>query len=288
MVMAGIAAESEPVRWFGDDMTTRQALTERNVSRKLQDELLAPFLDGVVLGDSMSESWRYVSLLLRSFTRGRPATTNSGIQGLADTLLAAGGAEVQLSTTVHAVKPDRVETDHGTFHARAVINATDGEDAAWLLGGGRPEWSAQTTYWFSAPRVRKGSLFAVSNAQSPRMGFLDLASVAPGRAPKKKSLIAVSTTGSGERVSEEMARSEAARVYNILKSELHLIERTLVTRAVPRIRIPLRFTQATMRNGVYLAGDYLQTPSIQGAMVSGRRAAYAALYDLAKAEQALA
>jgi len=51
----------------------------------------------------------------------------------------------------------------------------------------------------------------------------------------------------------------------------------VVSRALPKLGVPLVLSKSQRRGEVVMAGDYLQTPSIQGALVSGRRAAQAVL-----------
>ena len=67
------------------------------------------------------------------------------------------------------------------------------------------------------------------------------------------------------------------------KLDVTLIERTVVPRSLPSVTTPLDLQRGQLIDDVVVAGDYLQTPSIQGALVSGRRAARLVLRRLAPA-----
>ena len=62
----------------------------------------------------------------------------------------------------------------------------------------------------------------------------------------------------------------------------------VLPQALPAMMPPHDFTQAVRAGGtttgVYVTGDHRDTSSIQGALVSGRRAAEAVLEDLAQSE----
>ena len=56
-----------------------------------------------------------------------------------------------------------------------------------------------------------------------------------------------------------------------------------IKKALPQVTVlngGLQQMEAKMGEGFYICGDYLDTPSINGAMASGRRAAEAILADL--------
>ena len=75
-------------------------------------------------------------------------------------------------------------------------------------------------------------------------------------------------------------RDDVVRLYDVASSDVTLIDRDVVTRALPVLKTPLNLRQPQAIDNFIAAGDYLQTPSIQGALVSGRRAALLALNRL--------
>ena len=73
------------------------------------------------------------------------------------------------------------------------------------------------------------------------------------------------------------AHHSVARLYNVQSSEVELITTTVVKQALPTTGAPLIIRSDREINGVLYAGDYLETPSIQGALASGAKAARLAL-----------
>jgi predicted NAD/FAD-dependent oxidoreductase len=76
---------------------------------------------------------------------------------------------------------------------------------------------------------------------------------------------------------DQRAIEYAARLFATPTTDISLVEKTVVSRALPKLGVPLVLSKSQRRGEVVMAGDYLQTPSIQGALVSGRRAAQAVL-----------
>ena len=59
----------------------------------------------------------------------------------------------------------------------------------------------------------------------------------------------------------------------VVVADVTLIERISVPRALPKVATPLNLRRSQDVRGIAVAGNHLQTPSIQGALVSRRRTA---------------
>lgn len=258
------------------DTTTRSGLRAAGLSDHAIGNVLLPFLRGALLDDELSTSWHYGQLLLKSFATGRPATLPEGVIGLARALPVD---VVTLNERVRRVGGNRVETDRGTYEARIVLVATDAADAHDLVDAPAREWRAQTAWWFALPPLHGTAQLRLDTLRGRINGALDISSVAPERSPLGRSLVVASANGV---VTDDDAavREDVARLYDVIPGDVQLIERTIVPRALPVTAAPLRLTTPSRHGSVLVAGDYLQTPSIQGALVSGRRAAQAALDEL--------
>ena len=104
---------------------------------------------------------------------------------------------------------------------------------------------------------------------------------APGYSPDGRALVSSSFSGTADRLSERDVRRELARIYGVPADgwvHLHTAE---VPRALPALpaACPLR-RDVALGDGLFVAGDRRDTPSQQGALVSGRRAAQAVLAHL--------
>lgn len=257
------------------DTSTLAGLRRYRFSTSMIEEIWRPFLRGTLLEDDLDSSWRYTQLLLRSFFKGRPGTHPEGIAALPRAMAS------QLRTTslrqgeeVSAIKGLRVQTPSGAYEGRALIVATDPTDATRLIPGDDVAWSGQTTWWLALPKESGGPRLQIDVHGTPFTSALDVTAVAPERAPARSTLVAVPANGSFPTSEFDQGAIEyAARLFDVNATDISLVEKSIVPRALPRLGVPATLSKNQQRGDIVVAGDYLQTPSIQGALVSGRRAA---------------
>lgn len=268
-LLAGVAFASPGRLTRGADCSTRDGLVAEGITDDAIHGVLQPFLRGVLLDEALDTSWHYTQIILQSFVRGRPGTPAAGVQALPQALLAATSVPVRYDESTRSVTADTVTTNHGHYRASSVIVACDASTTSALLGRPAPAWRAQTAYWCALPAQRDTAQLRI-DAVRGLWNTLDIASVAPERAPRGQSLIVASAVGE---VDDPSVRDDVARLYGVARHEVSIIERQVVHRALPVLKRPLDLHRAIEDGGIVLAGDYLHTPSIQGALVSGRRAA---------------
>ena len=264
------------------DCPSRVGLSRWGISSTMIDECFEPFLRGTLLRDGLNDSWHYTQLLLRSFFRGRPGTHPDGIVALPRALAAQLlSTEIRLDEEVQQVTSTSVTTHKGTYTCAGVIVATDATGASHLTGTGETSWLSQTTWWMSVPQEYGGVGIRIDLGDRFFSSALDITSVAPERSPSPRGLIAVPANGNYESDEfDDEASLYVARLYDVATTEVDLVQKTVVARALPKFLGPLNLTRNQRRGDLVLAGDYLQTPSIQGALVSGRRAAHVVLSTL--------
>ena len=257
------------------DTTLIAGLKRYGFSPAMIEGIWQPFLRGTLLEDDLDSSWRYTQLLLRSFYKGRPGTHPEGIAALPRALAARlRTTSLNLGEVVSAVAGTKVQTADREYEGRAVIVATDPTDANGLVPGDDVPWLAQTTWWLALPKESGRSSLQIDTLARPFTSALDLTAVAPERAPANSILVAVPANGRHESSEfDERAIEYAARLFDTPTTEITIVEKSVVSRALPKLGVPLALANRQRRADVVLAGDYLQTPSIQGALVSGRRAA---------------
>jgi phytoene dehydrogenase-like protein len=267
-----------------DDCPTREGLARWGISPTMIDGCFEPFLRGTLLRDGLHDSWRYTQLLLRSFFRGRPGTHARGIVALPEALAAQlRSTDVHLDEEVRDVTGVSVSTKESTYSCASVIVATDARSATLLAGADETSWLGQTTWWMSVPRDSGGVGLRIDLDDRRFSSALDITSVAPERSPATRRLIAVPANGVDQsNENDDAATDFVSRLYEVTTSDVDLVQKTVVAHALPRFDGPLNLRRPQRRGDVVLAGDYLQTPSIQGALVSGRRAADAVLASLAR------
>ena len=108
-----------------------------------------------------------------------------------------------------------------------------------------------------------------------------ISNVAPSYAPLR-TLISSSLVGAyDDSATERAVLAHLARVYGRDTSRWEHVRTYALPRALPAMLPPLDVRRpVALGAGIYVAGDFRDTSSIQGAMVSGRRAAQAVLRDL--------
>ena len=260
------------------DESTRAALARYGVSAAFVEDVVRPFLRGALLDDELETSWRYTQLLLRSFVRGRPGTYPTGVAALPAALAARlGDTTIRLGEAATAIDATSVTTTVQTYRARRVIVATDASSARELVGVPPVRWRAQTAWWLATPRLEDGAVLRLVRGAGRLASALDVSAVAPERAAPGRSLVAVAATGVVEDTSEVTVRETVARLYGLAVADVEVVATSVVPRALVEAPAPLTLSRPSVWGDVVLAGDYLQTPSIQGALVSGRRAAQAVL-----------
>ncbi len=264
------------------DSTLAEALDRAKIRGRLRTGVVEPFLAGVLADWDQTTSATFARLLVRSFLLGSPSVPSSGMARLPE-LLAAGlpvGA-VRLEESVVRVSADRVRTRNQEFRAAAVVVATDPSTAARLAGIEPPLMKSLTTFWHTAdePPTRDKLLHLDADRRGPLVNSAVLTNVAPSYAPAGRTLIASTTIGAdGSEAAEAVVRRQAGLVYGVDPSRWRLITEHVIAEALPAQPPPLRPRRAVrLTTGVLVAGDHRDTASIQGALVSGRRAATAVL-----------
>ncbi len=261
--------------WFAD-------LDAQGVTGPLRTGVLEPFLTGVLAEADGSTSANFVALLLRSFLLGTPAVPSLGMGRLPELIAASlpAGA-VRLQTPVHRVRARAVDTDDGELAAAAVVVATDPTTAARLTDRPATPMKALTTFWHScaAPPSTQPYLHLDADRRGPVVNTVVLTAAAPSYAPAGRSLVASTVLGvAGSAAVEQRVRDQAGSVFGVSTGEWELVATSEITEALPVQPPPLEPRRpAVTAAGIVLAGDHLDTASIQGALVSGRRAATAVL-----------
>ncbi len=263
------------------ERTAEQALRSAGVGDTTLERFFRPFLAGVLLEDALVTSSRYLDLLWRSFVRGPIGLPADGMQALGEQLAdRLGGQRLQLHSPVHAVAPGSVLTGSGRWRADAVVVATDPGTAAQLLPGVDASAPRQvTTHFHVLPESPWGApLIVLGQPRGRLVNSVVLSDAQPCYSPDGRALVASSTLVT---TGEEEVRAEIAEAHGVAPGDLDHLTSVTVAGAQPAAVPPLQLRRPVdLGDGVYVCGDHRDTPSIQGAMASGARAARAVLHAL--------
>jgi phytoene dehydrogenase-like protein len=270
------------------DITSEEALRRAGVDATLMERLLRPFLAGVFLESDLTTSRHFLDLVLRSFVKGTPSVPALGMQRIPEQL--ATGLDVRLHSHVDTVTSHSVTLVDGEhLQAQAVIVATQPLAAQQLLPGMRVPAPRSVTTWYYRPdgdpaRLAEGqAVLTLDGARrGPVINTVVLTHAAPEYAPPGQALVSASALGVRESPAHESAvRDHLGWMYGVPTAGWELIATYPIPYALPAMPVPLDMRRPVRTpSGAYVAGDHRDTSSIQGALVSGRRAAEAVLADL--------
>ncbi|MDT7618873.1 MAG: hypothetical protein QOF00_6320 [Pseudonocardiales bacterium] len=264
------------------DRSAAQELAAAGLDGPVVERFLRPFLSGVLGESALTTSAAYVRLVWRSFALGTIAVPGAGMGAFPARLAATlpAGA-LRLGQRVSDVRPGVVHTADGELTARAVVVATDPTTAGRLLPGlDVPHLYALTTYYHVPPVApARSPLLHLDAAGGPVTNTVVLSAAAPEYAPAGQAL--VSSTVLGGAIDEAVVRRELARLYDVPTDDWAHLHTSEIREALPAFPAgrPLR-SDVALGDGLFVAGDHRDTPSQQGALVSGRRAAEAVLASL--------
>ena len=270
------------------DVTTEEALRQAGVDRSLMEQLLRPFLSGVLLESELSTSRRFLDVVLKSFINGTPGVPALGMQRIPEQL--AAGLDVRLGYRVASVDARTVNVIDGDARsADAVIVATNPSAAARLIPDiAAPQGNSVTTWYYrpncASEELADGQAVLIldGDRRGPLVNTVVLTHAAPDYAPAGSALVSASALGIRESPADENAvREHLAWLYGRPTTGWELIASYPIPYALPAMEVPFALQRPVRTaSGVYVAGDHRDTSSIQGALVSGRRAASAVLKDL--------
>ena len=271
------------------DSTLSQSFDDAGVTGRLRREVLDPLLAGVLVDSHGQSSANFTKLLVRMFALGRPAVPATGMQALPEQVARPLGDRVWLGRRVESITPDgkavHVGVDGQTVTARAAVVATDPVGVALLTPLGEPPTRGLVTWWFEAPEPpHRLPLIAVdgrrhdSTSPGPVWNTAVMTAAAPSYAPPTKHL--VEATCLLDRPDGDASEADVLRhvgeIYGCDTSAWRVVTRHRVEAALPAMTPPLEVrAPVSLGNGVFVCGDHRDTASIQGALVSGQRAAEA-------------
>ncbi len=281
----------------GPDMTLAESLDRFGISGRLREEVLRPFFRVLVGDEDLGTSYQLTMLTMRRLARGIPALPALGMQAVPDQLALGLECRVELGVRVtgiaRAAAPARavaVTTEGDGVEAAAAVVATDPRTAAGLLGLGVPRMHGQVTWWFAAPvpptSMRMPVLNPLGAAYGPISHAVVVSNVAPRYAAPGQHLVAACSTWAGldgtaadPAPSELEVRKHLSALFRTgAVDSWRLVARHACAAAWPVSRPPMMLGRdVDLGDGLFVAGDHRDRPSISGALRSGRRAAAAVL-----------
>ncbi len=265
----------------GTDRALADELARRGVPPEIVDGVLRPFLAGVLAEDELATSRRFGELLVRSFVRGTPGLPAGGIGTMSEQL--AKDLPITYDARVVRVRPGEVTSEAGTVRAEAVVVAADPVTGAQLTGQRAPAMKALTTFYHHAADVPGSNrlIHLDGERRGPVVNTAVVSDTAPTYADRG-ALVSTSILGTASDADTHAAvRRQVGELYGVDASRWDDVACYVIPDALPGMPPPLALRRPVeLGDGVLVAGDWRDTASFQGALVSGRRAADAVLEHL--------
>ncbi len=274
--------------------TGSDVLDQAGISDRLRGAFFAPFFGGVTLDPELGVPADYFSFLFRMFAHGEAALPAKGMGAIPEHL-ASGLPEgsVRLRCPVASIDGNTVVLRDGEhLEAEAIVVAADGQNAHELVGTPAPRaWKATTTLYFAADAapIDEPTLMLNGSGEGPVLHLCVPSRVQSSYAPKGQELVSVSVLGVDDARDDEAltaaVRTQLASWFGPAVNDWRHLRNFRIPHAQPRVPAGAPAMERSgvqqVRDGLWVCGDHLSTPSIQGAMVAGRHAAEALLAPVA-------
>jgi phytoene dehydrogenase-like protein len=272
------------------EKSTLEYLHERGFGSGAIEHFLRPFFAGVFLEQDLATSSRFFEFAFRMFATGHAALPAEGMEALPRQLAAQlPHGTVRTGIPVASIEEGGLRVEGDRIEAAAVVVATDATAAAALVPGLTvPEFLGTTCLYFESERSPLGAPILVLDGEGrgPINHLCVPSDIAPSYAPCGRALISANVVGipsASDRELEAAVRSQLESWFGASVSAWRLLRIHRIQKALPR-QLPGWLDPvsrpARMGSRLFVCGDYREIASLQGALVSGRRAAEAVLASL--------
>lgn len=289
---AGLAAWLAPALRGGEpqartsDTTVSASLDAVGARGPLREQVLEPFLSGVLADDTGSSSAVFARRLVRWFALRTPGLPAQGMAALPAMLRKQSDAELRLGVRVTGLDREaggwRVRADGASFTARGVVVATDPPTAGSLCRLAVAPMRGLATWWFAPdePPTDSTHLHVDGRREGPVVNTVVISNVQPSYAPAGRCLVQASTLLAGEAPGENEVRRHVGSIYGCSADRWPVVAVHHLPHALATIEPGRAFVRAYSEAGLTVAGDAADA-SIQGALDSGSAAGRRLARDLA-------
>jgi phytoene dehydrogenase-like protein len=271
---------------------TLDVLQTYDFSDAMVTRFFRPFLSGVFLETELNTPCWIFELVWAAFCRGATAVPRDGMGAIAQQLASSlPPGTIRFNHAVQRIQGSYVLLESGEqLSTNVLVVATDDASASRLRGKHIPSTPARAslTVYFDAPVAPQCGPWLMVNGENDGLvrTVCVLSETAPSYAPPGRALISVTAS---EQVGASDDVPQAARLllrswFGSQVDEWRHLRTDLIHRALPPLDALLpgnRATSPRVEAGLYLCGDYRESGTLDGALLSGRKAAESILSDYA-------
>ncbi|MCH1514934.1 MAG: FAD-dependent oxidoreductase [Acidimicrobiales bacterium] len=267
-----------------DDKKILETFEDLGFTPKAINSFFKPLIGGIQLDPSLSGSTRLCFWILKMLFIGEAAVPARGMGAISEQLFKqVNENSVRLNCNVEKVEGKKVILGSGeSFLPSNLIIATEGPATAKLLGQKSPLSRSVSCVYFSAPQTPSSSKAILLNGEKngPALNVAIMTNIAPSYSKSGKALIAAAIPEIIKPESIEDVLIQMKKWFGDSVDSWEHIKTYSIEHGQPDLKPGDPFRKnIKISEGVYICGDHRDTPSIQGALVSGRRAATICLED---------
>lgn len=240
---------------------------------KIYDRVLRPFLTGVFLCDPSEVEASVGKELIDSFVTGKPGLPTNGAGALASAI-AARISDIRYQVRVDAIKDGYLNSNVGKIKFDSLIVATDAQIAAQLLDFEAIPPMVGCTTWYHVPHTSPSSkpfLLLDGMQAGPVVNTIVISNTLESYAPVGRHLVSTTTI---QRCSESEVRRHLSAMWGTSTQHWQLLAKYEIPAALPLAIVGKRLANnVRFDKNIFVAGDWRESPSQNGALKSGRRAA---------------
>lgn len=264
-----------------NEESTDHFLRNYGFSDKMMTQFLKPFFGGVFLEDQLATSSAFFKYIFGKFYEGDAVIPANGMQAIPEQLAAnLPNHSIRLNCPVERIDGTSVYLSSGEkIQGSQVVIATDALQANKLLRQEtHHQFNATSCVYFAANESPLQDKMLVLNPNRNELiqNLCVPSDIAPNYAPKGKSLISVSTAYLGatnEQQNIATLKQELAHWFGKDVTEWQHLKSYHIPYALPSFAVGAKNLPLQIADKVYRCGDYTAYPSLNAAMMTGRKVA---------------
>lgn len=277
-----------------DPETTMELLKKTGFSDNMIQQFFRPFLGGIFLDQSLETNSKMFDFVFSMLASGDNALPSRGMQAIPEQIASRLPQEcIRLNTAASSVAAGRVLLESGELlRGRSIVVATEEPRRNNLMRAqAKTSYKSQTCVYFAADNAPFEEPMLVLNGDKHGIvsNLTVPSNVSPSYAPDGKALISAVLIGDAPMDDSALSKAILEQMSDWYGQEAlkwqHL--RTYRIKYALPDQSPQAVSSAAKnykgQDGVFFCGDYMENASINGAMVSGRKAAEAVLQEIKSA-----
>ncbi|MDC0245685.1 FAD-dependent oxidoreductase [Acidimicrobiaceae bacterium] len=261
-----------------EDVHVLEHLQTLGFSQKAISNFFVPFLGGIKLDPELKGSARLSLWILKMLFTGTAALPKDGMQAIPNQLAMKLGREnIFLNSSVSKLEESKAILDSGKrITPSHIIIATEAPAASRLLGHEEPLSRPTSCVYFAAPHPPSQTDALLLNGQKtgPALNVAILTNVAPSYSSNQEALISAAIPGRYETEVHGEVMDQMKNWFGEQVDTWRHLRTYSIRHGQPDFQSKMPFRKFNQINStLWICGDHRDTPSIQGAMVSGRRTA---------------